>query len=88
MFVAPLRWRLIFLQLQEVGYRSQLVVIVTGDSPGGVCGADLFSISPAGYGHGRGPVVAVSMFRELGPVLTGLMVSGRVGAAMSRRSGR
>ena len=34
-----------------------------------------------------GAVVAVSMFRELGPVLTGLMVSGRVGAAMSAEIG-
>ncbi len=34
-----------------------------------------------------GAVVAVSMFRELGPVLTGLMVAGRVGAAMSAEIG-
>jgi phospholipid/cholesterol/gamma-HCH transport system permease protein len=34
-----------------------------------------------------GPVVTLSMFRELGPVLTGLMVAGRVGAAMSAEIG-
>ena len=34
-----------------------------------------------------GPVVSVSMFRELGPVLCGLMVAGRVGAAMSAEIG-
>ena len=34
-----------------------------------------------------GSVVAVSMFRELGPVLAGVMVAGRVGAAMSAEIG-
>jgi phospholipid/cholesterol/gamma-HCH transport system permease protein len=34
-----------------------------------------------------GPVVSVSMFRELGPVLCGLMVAGRVGASMSAELG-
>jgi len=34
-----------------------------------------------------GPVVTLAMFRELGPVLTGLMVAGRVGAAMSAEIG-
>ena len=34
-----------------------------------------------------GPVVSVSMFRELGPVLCGLIVAGRVGAAMSAEIG-
>ena len=34
-----------------------------------------------------GALVAVSMCRELGPVLTGLMLAGRVGAAMSAEIG-
>jgi phospholipid/cholesterol/gamma-HCH transport system permease protein len=34
-----------------------------------------------------GGVVAVAMFRELGPVLAGLMVAGRVGAAMCAEIG-
>jgi phospholipid/cholesterol/gamma-HCH transport system permease protein len=38
-------------------------------------------------GTAVGSVVALSMFRELGPVLTGLMVAGRVGAAMSAEIG-
>jgi len=35
-----------------------------------------------------GTVVALSMTRELGPVLTGLMVSGRMGSAMAAELGR
>ena len=34
-----------------------------------------------------GPTVALSMARELGPVLTGLMVSGRAGSAMATELG-
>jgi phospholipid/cholesterol/gamma-HCH transport system permease protein len=34
-----------------------------------------------------GPVISVAMCRELGPVLTGLMIAGRVGAAMSAELG-
>jgi len=86
--IAPVRWRLFFIQLQEVGYRSQLVVIVTGGFTGAVFAAQTyFQFHRLGMDTAVGAVVAVSMFRELGPVLTGLMVSGRVGAAMSAEIG-
>ncbi len=88
MFVAPIRWRLFFIQLQEVGFRSQLVVIVTGCFVGAVFAAQTyFQFHQLGMDTAVGAVVAVSMFRELGPVLTGLMVSGRVGSAMSAEIG-
>ncbi len=85
---APIRWRLFFIQLQEVGFRSQLVVIVTGSFVGAVFAAQTyFQFHQLGMDTAVGAVVAVSMYRELGPVLTGLMVSGRVGAAMSAEIG-
>ncbi len=34
-----------------------------------------------------GPIVSISMFRELGPVLTGIMVAGRVGASIAAEIG-
>jgi len=87
-FAAPLRWKLCLTQLREVGYRSQLVVIVTGGFTGAVFAAQTyFQFHRLGMDTAVGAVVAVSMFRELGPVLTGLMVSGRVGAAMSAEIG-
>lgn len=87
-FTAPLRWKLILTQLREVGYRSQLVVVVTGGFTGAVFAAQTyFQFHRLGMDTAVGAVVAVSMFRELGPVLTGLMVSGRVGAAMSAEIG-
>jgi phospholipid/cholesterol/gamma-HCH transport system permease protein len=84
----PVRWRLALAQILEVGYRSQLVVIVTGAFTGAVFAAQtFFQFQKFSMGTAVGPVVAVSMFRELGPVLTGLMVAGRVGAAMSAEIG-
>ncbi len=88
MVVAPIRWRLFLRQIVEVGWRSQLVVIVTGMFTGAVLTAQTyFQFSSLGMGSATGSVVAVSLFRELGPVLTGLMVAGRVGAAIAAEIG-
>lgn len=88
MFVAPIRWRLFMGQMLEVGFRSQLVVLVTGAFTGAVFAAQTyFQFHRLGMDSAVGAVVSVSMFRELGPVLAGLMVSGRVGAAMSAEIG-
>jgi len=85
---APVRWRLVLRQILEVGYRSQLVVLVTGAFTGAVFGAQTyFQFHRISMETAVGAVVSVSMFRELGPVLTGLMVAGRVGAAMSAEIG-
>jgi len=86
--VAPLRWRLLLRQIVEIGWRSQMVVIVTGAFTGAVLTAQtFFQFSRIGMKSAVGSVVAVAMFRELGPVLTGLMVSGRVGAAIAAEIG-
>ena len=88
MIVAPIRWRLLSDQIVEVGWRSQFVVIVTGMFTGAVLTAQTyFQFALLGMKSGTGSVVAVSLFRELGPVLTGLMVAGRVGAAIAAEIG-
>ena len=87
-FTAPIRWKLFMGQLLEVGYRSQLVVLVTGGFTGAVFAAQTyFQFHRLGMDSAVGAVVSVSMFRELGPVLSGLMMAGRVGAAMSAEIG-
>ena len=84
----PIRWRLALQQIREVGFSSQLVVVVTGAFTGAVFAAQTyFQFHKLSMDTAVGAVVAVSMFRELGPVLTGLMVAGRVGAAMSAEIG-
>ncbi len=87
-FISPVRWRLFLRQVVEMGFRSQLVVLVTGGFTGAVFAAQtFFQFQRLGMGSAVGAVVAVSMFRELGPVLTGLMVSGRVGASIAAEIG-
>src|SRR5262245_56840101 len=83
-----LRWKLFLNQIVEVGLLSQLVVVITGGFTGAVFSAQtFFQFNKLGMGSAVGAVVSVSICRELGPVLTALMVTGRVGAAMSAEIG-
>jgi phospholipid/cholesterol/gamma-HCH transport system permease protein len=86
--VGRVRWRLVLAHIAEMGFRSQLVVSVTGAFTGAVFAAQTyFQFHALGMDSAVGPVVSLSMFRELGPVLTGLMVAGRVGAAIAAELG-
>jgi phospholipid/cholesterol/gamma-HCH transport system permease protein len=88
LFTRKLRWKLFLMQVVEIGLLSQLVVAVTGCFTGAVFAAQsYFQFNKLGMGSAVGALVSVSLFRELGPVLTGLMVTGRVGAAMSAEIG-
>jgi len=88
LFTRPFRFRLFLRQIADIGYGSQLVVIVTGAFTGAVFTAQAyFQFASLNMETAVGPVVTLAMFRELGPTLTGLMVAGRVGAAMSAEIG-
>ncbi len=88
LFVSKIRWRLVLFQIVELGFRSQPVVAVTGAFTGAVFAAQtFFQFRNLGMESAVGALVSVSMCRELGPVLTGLMLAGRVGAAMSAEIG-
>src|SRR6058998_1906255 len=83
-----LRWKLFLNQVVEIGLLSQLVVVITGGFTGAVFAAQtFFQFNKIGMGSAVGAVVSVSLCRELAPVLTALMVAGRVGAAMSAEIG-
>ena len=87
-FTHPIRWRLFLNQVVEIGLLSQLVVVITGAFTGAVFSAQTyFQFNKIGMGSAVGAVVSVAICRELGPVLTALMVTGRVGAAMSAEIG-
>jgi len=82
------RMRLVAQQIVAVGYGSQVVVVVTGAFTGAVFTAQTyFKFKDFGVESGVGAIVSVAMCRELGPVLAGLMVTGRVGAAMAAEIG-
>jgi phospholipid/cholesterol/gamma-HCH transport system permease protein len=87
-FRPPLQGREIIKQMQEVGVRSFPVVIITAAFTGMVLALQSHTgFKRFGAETMVGTVVALSVTRELGPVLTGLMVSGRVGSAMAAELG-
>ncbi len=78
----------IFRQMLEVGVGSLPVVTVTAIFTGMVFALQTYTgFKRFGAETLVGTVVAMSMTRELGPVLTGLIVSGRAGAAMAAELG-
>ncbi len=87
-FTQKIRWRIFMQQIVEIGLRSQSVVLITGAFTGAVFAAQTyFQFNKLGMGSAVGAVVSVAICRELGPVLTALMVTGRVGASMSAEIG-
>lgn len=83
-----LRLRLMAQQIVGIGYGSQAVVVVTGAFTGAVFTAQsYFKFKDFGIESTIGGIVSVSLCRELGPVLAGLMVTGRVGASMAAEIG-
>src|SRR5438874_10166108 len=81
-------WRDLLYQIYFVGVKSQSVVLITGAFTGMVLGAQTyFQFHKVKMDTATLAVVSVSMCSELGPVLTGLMVAGRVGAAIAAEIG-
>ncbi len=75
-------------QLYFIGVKSQAVVLITGAFTGMVFGVETyFQFHKVKMDTATLAVVSVSMCSELGPVLTALMVAGRVGAAMTAEIG-
>jgi phospholipid/cholesterol/gamma-HCH transport system permease protein len=87
-FTPPIKLRNIFKQMEFVGVKSLFVVVLTGSFTGMVLAYQSFNaLKRFGAESLVGPTVALSMARELGPVLTGLMVTGRAGSAMATELG-
>lgn len=87
-FRSRIKFAYLFKQMEFVGVKSLGVVIITGGFTGMVLALQTY------YGFRKfssegmvGATVALSMTRELGPVLTSLMVTGRAGSAMAAELG-
>ena len=84
----PLYPRLILRQMIEIGYYSLPVVGLTAIFTGMVLALQSYTGFSRFSAESAIPnIVVVSMTRELGPVLAGLMVAGRVGAAIAAEIG-
>ncbi len=87
-FRPPFYPRLILRQMIEVGYYSLPVVGLTAIFTGMVLALQSYTGFARFSAESAIPnVVVVSITRELGPVLGGLMVAGRIGAAMAAEIG-
>ena len=81
-------WRDLIYQVYFIGVKSQSVVLITGGFTGMVMMTQTyFKFHDVKMDTATLAVVSVSMCSELGPVLTGLMVAGRVGAAIAAELG-
>jgi len=75
-------------RLWFVGYRSLSVVVLTGAFTGLVLGLQgMLMLRRVGSEAFVGPLVAIALVRELGPVLAALMVTGRAGSAIAAEIG-
>jgi len=84
----PFYPRIIFRQMIEIGYYSLPVVGLTAVFAGMVLALQSYTGFSRFSAEGAiANVVVLSITRELGPVLAGLMVAGRIGAAMAAEIG-
>jgi phospholipid/cholesterol/gamma-HCH transport system permease protein len=88
MFTPPFYPRLLLRQMVEIGYNSLPVVGLTAIFTGMVLALQSYTGFARFSAEGAiATVVVLSVTRELGPVLAGLMVAGRIGAAMAAEIG-
>jgi len=84
----PFKTRQLVDRIHFIGYNSLVIIALTGAFTGMVLGLQVFiTLSRFGSEAFLGPAVALSLIRELGPVLAALMVTGRAGSALTAEIG-
>ncbi len=83
-----LRPRLLIQQTFSIGVLSLLIIVVSGWFVGMVLGFQLYNtLVDFGADASLGPVIALTLVRELGPVVTALLFAGRAGSALTAEIG-
>ena len=86
--VRPLRLRAFLDELYKLGVLSIVVITVCGLAVGMVLGLQGYNtLARFGATNSLGAVVGLSLIRELGPVLTALLTTGRAGSATTAEIG-
>jgi phospholipid/cholesterol/gamma-HCH transport system permease protein len=86
--VPPVRARLFVDELFKLGVLSLLIICVSGLAVGMVLGLQGYNtLVRFGAEQSLGAVVGLSLIRELGPVLTALLATGRAGSATTAEIG-
>lgn len=87
-FKGPFRWDEIIRHMEFIGNRSVLIIVLTSIFTGMALAYQIFlGFVKVNATNLVGPTVGMGILRELGPVLTGLMVAARAGGAMAARLG-
>ncbi len=88
MLTPPFKVGAFLHRIDYIGFRSLLIILLTGSFTGMVLGLQIyFTLVRFGSEAYLGPAVALSLIRELGPVLSALMVTGRAGSALTAELG-
>lgn len=88
LFTTKLKVSKLFNQMERIGVHSLSVVVLTGVTTGMALALQAyFGFKRVGGEQFIGAIVALGLIRELGPVLTGLMVTGRAGSSITAEIG-
>ncbi len=84
----PIKISRVLRQIRFIGLQSTLVIFLTGAFSGMVLGLQgFYTLNRFGSDALLGPMVALALIKELGPVLSALMVTGRAGSAVTAEIG-
>ncbi len=87
-FQPPFQFKAIIKQIHFIGVRSMFIILLTAGFTGMVLAMQgFYTLKKFGSEGLLGSAVALTIIRELGPVLAGLMVTGRAGSAIAAEIG-
>jgi phospholipid/cholesterol/gamma-HCH transport system permease protein len=87
-FKPPFRFRLLFDQIYFMGNKSLFIIFLTSIFTGAVFAFQIYlGFKAINADSFIGPIVTIALAKELAPVLSGLVVAGRCGAAMAAQIG-
>ena len=84
----PLKFPRLLKQIRFIGFQSTVVILLTGTFAGMVLGLQgFYTLNRFGSDALLGPMVALVLIKELGPVFSALMVTARAGSAVTAEIG-
>jgi phospholipid/cholesterol/gamma-HCH transport system permease protein len=87
-FKPPYRFKLLFDQMYFMGNKSVFIIFLTSSFTGAVFAFQIYlGFKAINADSFIGPIVTIALAKELAPVLSGLVVAGRCGAAMAAQIG-